>query len=423
VSDVSLLSDSLVRELVAVGQVDLLVGLPTLNNAATVKAVVRAVQAGCATYLPRARMVLLNSDSGSTDGTPALVQEASAEETSTVTASHRLRTAHRISTPYAGPPGKAGALRLIFASADLLQASVVAIVDPEMTSMTPQWVPALAGPILRDRVDMVAPVYARHPFEAPLATQLVRPLIDAVLARRVREPLANEFACSGRLAASFAEDNAWNSSVVQRDPYLWMLTGACAGDHRIAQAALGPRQLDSHRPMPALPELFQQVVGSVFDSLDAHAAGWITRESIEDVPIMGNHDRAATPPPFPDLARMSASFSENVRDLHPVLAEILPPVVLSGIVAAAGAPQNPAQYSDELWAETVFDFLLAYRRGVMRRDHILKALLPLYLGRTVSFLLRYRDVEPQAGEDGLEQLVTAFERARPGFVARWPQNP
>ena len=39
----SSLSDVLLRQLIAVGQVDILVGLPTLNNAATIEDVVRAV--------------------------------------------------------------------------------------------------------------------------------------------------------------------------------------------------------------------------------------------------------------------------------------------------------------------------------------------------------------------------------------------
>jgi hypothetical protein len=39
----SALSDELLRQLIAVGQVDILVGLPTLNNASTIIDVVRAV--------------------------------------------------------------------------------------------------------------------------------------------------------------------------------------------------------------------------------------------------------------------------------------------------------------------------------------------------------------------------------------------
>ena len=420
--DPSLLSDDLVRQLVEVGQVDLLVAVPTLNNAGTVADVVRAVQAGCATHLPRARMVLLNSDGGSTDGTPALVQQIATDDGSTVTASHRLRTAHRITTPYQGPRGKASALQLIFASADLLQASAVAVVDPEVTSVTPEWVPALVRPILRDNVDLVAPVYARHPLDAPLATQFVRPLVGAVLGRRMREPLAGEFGCSGRFATAIVEQPIWNSSLVQQDSYIWAMTAALAADLRVAQTCLGPRTVDPRRPVLPLSELFPQAVGSVFACLEAHAPVWLKRDGVEPVPVVGHQDCLPTPPALPDLSRMSESFSTNVHDLHPVLAEILPADVLSGIVTAAGGPENPAEYGDDLWAATLYGFLVAHQRAVMRREHIVSALLPLYLGRTVAFLLRYGAAEPEAIEDGHEQLFSAFERARPELVARWPPN-
>jgi hypothetical protein len=42
VADESLLSDDLLRQLMATGHVDILVGVPTLNNAATVVDVVRS---------------------------------------------------------------------------------------------------------------------------------------------------------------------------------------------------------------------------------------------------------------------------------------------------------------------------------------------------------------------------------------------
>jgi len=50
VADETLLSDDLLRQLVAVGHVDVLVGIPTLNNATTVVDVVRAAQAGIGGY-------------------------------------------------------------------------------------------------------------------------------------------------------------------------------------------------------------------------------------------------------------------------------------------------------------------------------------------------------------------------------------
>ena len=58
----SLLSDDLVRQLMAVGQVDILVGVPTFKNAATVQSVVTTLHVGLAKHFPRERTVLLNAD-------------------------------------------------------------------------------------------------------------------------------------------------------------------------------------------------------------------------------------------------------------------------------------------------------------------------------------------------------------------------
>ena len=62
----SILSDDLVRQLMAVGEVDILVGLHTYNHASTVAQVVQAVRAGLLNYFPRARVAILNADGGST---------------------------------------------------------------------------------------------------------------------------------------------------------------------------------------------------------------------------------------------------------------------------------------------------------------------------------------------------------------------
>src|SRR5687768_10324942 len=114
----------------AVGQVDILVGLPTLNNAATVIDVVRAVHACFTRDFPRLRTVLINSDGGSTDGTPDLIRDASFTEADMVQTSHSLRTLHRVVAPYHGLPGKHTALRTVFAAGELIQAKVVVVIDP-----------------------------------------------------------------------------------------------------------------------------------------------------------------------------------------------------------------------------------------------------------------------------------------------------
>jgi hypothetical protein len=178
----SFLTDEVLRQLMAVGQVDVLVGLPTFNHAATVGAVVRAVHVAFAGPLKRERTVLLSLDGGSTDGTLDVVREASLVQADTVIAPQPLRTLHRITAPYHGLPGKAGSLRLLFATAELLDAKAIAVSIPRpslpglgrRSCAGPKW-GRLRGPVL-----------ARAPFEGPSPSSPVP--WWAGLGRRVRAP-------------------------------------------------------------------------------------------------------------------------------------------------------------------------------------------------------------------------------------------
>jgi hypothetical protein len=87
------------------------------------------------------------------------------------------------------------------------------------------------------------------------------------------------------------------------------------------------------------------------------------------------------------------------------------------------ARSEPLHFSDELWVRTVYEFLLAHHRDVMKREHIERALVPLYLGRTGSFLLQYGAAEPVQVNAALESLGAEFERAKPDVVARWNEAP
>jgi len=69
----SILTDEFLRQLINVGEADILVGVPTYNNAATVGQVVQTVRAGLLKYFPRERAVIVNADGGSRDHTPDLV--------------------------------------------------------------------------------------------------------------------------------------------------------------------------------------------------------------------------------------------------------------------------------------------------------------------------------------------------------------
>src|ERR1700684_506784 len=110
------LSDDFLRQLINVGEVDILVGLPTHNNAKTIGAIVQTIQSGILRGFPRERAVIVNADGGSRDGTPELVTGVSIDDARPASNQYALRTLHSISTRYASSPVSEVAFRTILAA-------------------------------------------------------------------------------------------------------------------------------------------------------------------------------------------------------------------------------------------------------------------------------------------------------------------
>jgi hypothetical protein len=305
------------------------------------------------------------------------------------------------------------------ASADLLQADVVVVLDPEVSNVTPEWIAALAKPIQQEQFDFAAPLYVRHSTDGLLVTQLLRPLIGAVYGRRVREPLAGEFGCSGRFAAHCVDQAVWDAPLVVHGIDLWLTGTALAAPFKTCQTWLGPRHLASNRPSLGLQEIFQQIVSSTFETIELHSEVWTSRSDIQDVPIVGAppHDTAPAPPAR-DGSEWRESLSRDAKDLADVLRAILTPTTFAAVEAAANGDGPELGLSVQLWAATVCEFLIAYHRSVMRRDHITQALLPLYRARTGTFLNEYGGAH-ESVDIALESLCVEFERRKGRIVERW----
>jgi len=417
----SLLSDELLQQLMAVGQVDILVGVPTLNNESTIGVVIDAVRKAFATHFRRDRTVLINSDGGSTDGTTERVRDRSMEDAETLTVSHSLRTIHRISTPYHGVPGKGNALRQILAAADLTQARAVAVLDPDVISVTADWIAALVRPVRDQQYDYVAPVYSRHPLEGPLVTQMVRPLMRAVYGWHIREPLAAEFGCSRRFLTHALEQDVWDSELAQYGIDLWVTGAALTGEFRCCQAPLGPRTQATGQNRPGFPEIFRQVAGSAFGCIERDAPYWLTRSAFEPLPVVGPIRESVVDAPAVDGSRLTQTFCADLRNLQSVLEPILSGDTLASLNRMADVACERLQYPDQLWVTTVYEFLAAHHQGVMRREHITQALAPLYLGRAGAFLIQYAAADPADVDAALEDLCLEFERSKPFLVTRWNQ--
>src|SRR4029078_7968197 len=88
-----------------IGSVEILVGIPSYNNADTVAHVVRAVSVGVAKPFPGRRAVLVNSDGGSSDETTTIVARTTIDFQNFFIADQQS-ILHRMVTPHPAIPGK-----------------------------------------------------------------------------------------------------------------------------------------------------------------------------------------------------------------------------------------------------------------------------------------------------------------------------
>src|SRR5208283_3121025 len=229
------------RQLINVGEVDILVGLPTYNNAKTIGSIVHTIRSGILRGFPRERAVIINADGGSRDGTPELVTGVSIDDVRPASNPYALRTLHSISTKYASSPASGVALRTILAAAELLRAKACAVMSPESVNIEPEWISKLLRPIYDDGFDLVTPTYRRYKFEGLLVTNLLYPMARALYGLRIREAYSPEFGFSGRFGSQFLGQNVWNDGTEGAGVELRFTLAAITGRYRICQSFLGEK--------------------------------------------------------------------------------------------------------------------------------------------------------------------------------------
>src|SRR5215470_7164111 len=157
VAEDTFLGEDFLRQLVGVGEVDLLVAIPSFNNASTIGQTIQAIEESYQQNFIRDRVVILNVDGGSTDRTTDVVCQADGQKGIGRRGLTSLRTVHRVSTQYAKSPSLGLAMRTVLATADLLRARSCAIISPTTASLDASWVANLLRPVYRQDFEFVAP--------------------------------------------------------------------------------------------------------------------------------------------------------------------------------------------------------------------------------------------------------------------------
>lgn len=400
------------------GEAEILVGIPSYNNADTIGHVVHAVSAGLAKYFPHRRAVLVNSDGGSTDGTPEVVAR-SVIDFGALLISDQQGPLQKIITPYHGIPGKGSAFRTIFEIARRLGSKACAVVDSDLRSITPEWVELLIRPILDEGYDYAAPYYLRHKYDGTITNSIVYPLTRAMYGQRIRQPIGGDFGFSGDLAKWYLDKHVWESDVARFGIDIWMTTEAIASGARVCQSFLGAKIHNPKDPAADLSAMLVQVMGAVLALMEEHDGIWLTLAGSNPVKLFGFQYEVGVEPVNVDVDQMIHSFRQGLFDLEVIWRQMLGPGTMEGLLPLKDCPSNEFSIPNDLWAQLIYDVAIAYHSRVMPRDHLLKAVTPLYLGRTASFVLETQGLTSGEAEGRIESLCESFEKLKPYLVQRW----
>jgi glucosylglycerate synthase len=415
------LPDDLLRQLMGVGEVDLLVGISSHVDAATLRQAVQAIEQSFQQSFVRQRIVIVLMNGRSSDGDgnitadPSTVQERKVR----VPGITSLRTIHRVMVNFGSEPTPGQGLRTILAVADLLRAKACAVVSPASSHLTADSLGNLLGPVYREKYDFVAPLYTRHKYQGLLMRNLLYPMSRAIFGCGIREVFPSEWGFSGRFGGYCLGKDVWREEAIRRQPEAWMALTAGVADYRCCQVYLGEKSTPPQAAAADIVDVLRQTVGALFWCLESMESFWFEQDHTQNVPTFGPAHQLTSEPTEMDRHRIYEMFRSGVTDLEPVLSSILDPETHAEIKSIVAVEEGKFRYKSDLWVRTLYDFAASYHHSVITRDHLVQALAPLYRGMTYSFLVEHADSSPVEIEAANEMLCGEFELQKPYLRERW----
>jgi hypothetical protein len=405
------------RHLKRIGQADLVIGIPTYRNATTVGMVVQTALDGVTADLGDVRTVLINADAAPSEGTRQAVVDATVDASIPV-----------VTGGYTGTLGRGNAVRAILQAALALNSRALVLLDAHTTSITSDWVAALARPVIEGQVDLMMPRYRWPLPSGGLSDLIFYPLNRALWGFDLRQPGAGDCAISPALAQASAERDVWETEVAAAGFEVWLSTLALTEgpdpksreQWRVGQVDLGEKNYVPRTHRTHFNLLFRQAVGTLLRQVQLRQAVWQANPSIQPVRMFpGPAIWPAGPVLISDTTPLIDALMVGWTEHRALWQRILTPINLAAIEALAAQPVERFAFPPDLWAHVVYDFAVVYNKGERDPDRIVDSLLPLYQGRLASFWHEVAGLMPVGREGTVAAQAAEFEDARDYLRQRW----
>jgi len=392
-----------------IGKAEMVVCIPSYNEADSIAYPTTQADLGLKAHFGGRSSVIINCDNNSPDHT----REAFL---GTQTDTPKIY----LSTP-PGVKGKGNNFASLFQKASDLGASAVVVVDADLRSITPAWIKHLGDPLFNG-FDYVAPLYVRDKYDATITNGIAYPMTRALYGRRVRQPIGGDFGFSGKVAGIFLEKRGWDQAVAGFGIDIWMTTLAIHERVQICQSFLGrPKIHRTKDPGTQLGAMFREVVGTLFSMMTYFADFWTRIKFSRPTAIYGFGLGETEMPPKVDVDRenLLRNFRAGFSEFSGTWETVLSSEVFHKLNEIGGMELRVFNFPTDLWARVLFEMAAACRDAGRDRDALLDSLVPLYFGRTLSFVKRTRHMSLKQAEETIEDDCMTFELAKPYLLKRW----
>jgi glucosylglycerate synthase len=401
------------RQIEQIGTVDLVIGLVDQKGSENLTTIAAAIRKGLERLSGPTRTALVLRDAGATAVDSG--SEGGLEDESLQLLSYSLPAPDSSFTLL---QSISSAYRSLGEISQRLGARACAVAASTPENLTSEWIYGLAQPILERDFDLVTPCYESHKFEGLLNGAILSPLTRALYGKQIQNPLGPDLGFSPRLFERVLQSDPTRARGGGMHQYPLIGTEAIVGGLKVCQAHLG-RRIYPPVDWKNLDSVLAEVLDLLFFGIERDAPFWQHIRSSEPVPTFGDPVPLADESVAADVRRLLEPFKLGVRNLQEIWALVLPPAALFELKKVDRLPPEEFRIPDELWARIVYDFALAYRLRTIARDHLLRALTPLYLGWIASYAVEVESAGRSAVQRRWERLCGAYESGKPYFVSRW----
>ncbi len=287
-------------------------------------------------------------------------------------------------------------------------------------------------PVAKD-YDMAIGRFRRHPFENMSVPLFFSPLYTCFYSTNLIDPISGIFAMSHDFVEEFCiEFDQFHINTAGYGINQWIITTACKKKKAICEVDLGAKQAPTFFGKQDI--IFKDMLKSFFECIKRDEEIWLKDGFIISTPDYFMSDSWEKPADvISDISELIASFKHGFYNYRDFLNVVLDNETLNHLASLAKTPLDSYNFPLHLWAEIVYDFILAFGfcHDIDYED-LFGALAIIFDGVSASYIkqisVKQKSLPDKASDekilyakatDMFDKSVRTFLKLRQDFIIEW----